>query len=283
MFEDEFPELADGVEGNLEERCYPSVSDTLVFRYCDDPLAYAIKARFTGVSELIKELRAPDAGNRIYCVKFTGVEGVLKTGDLPLRFKEYSVERFGLIVGTLARLAGGSKLTPFIRDSRAFISQPSYWQERPGFLIQVWRTRVFACPVTQIRTSLSSPLSLSKPLGMYVEESWHPTRGKHRYLHWTQHNHRNNSKIDQFRRDALRILEGVGTRGVGTRGRPIGTKQYSDRDEFIRKYRAAYSKAAREAGDEPSQYLVAAVMVISVSTLQRRLSEFGVPWPPGYA
>lgn len=277
MFEDEFPELADGLDDGLADRCYPSVSDTLVFRYSDDPLAYAVKARFEGVSQLLTELRSPDAANRTYCVKFTGVEGLLKTGDLPPRFKDYSVERFGLIVGTLTRLAGGGKLTPFIRDSRAFISQPSYWQERPNFLIQVWRTRVFAYPISQLRTSLSSPLSLSKPLGMYLEERWHPTRGKDRYLHWTQHNHRNNSKIEQFRRDALRVLE-----GVGTRGRPEGTKRYNSRDKFIREYKAAYSKAAQEGENEPSQYVVASVMGISVSTLRRRLSEFSITWPRSY-
>ncbi|MET0465580.1 MAG: hypothetical protein ABW007_20635, partial [Chitinophagaceae bacterium] len=90
-------------------------------------------------------------------------------------------------------------------------------------------------------------------------------------------NHRNNSKIEQFRRDALQILE-----GVGTRGRPEGTKKHNSRDEFIREYKAAYSKAAQEGEDEPSQYSVASIMEISVSTLRRRLSEFSITWPRSY-
>jgi hypothetical protein len=275
MIGDEFPDLADGVDDGLEERCYPSASDILVFRYRDDPPAYAIKARFAGISELLKELRAPDDANRIYCVKFSGVEEVLKTGDLPPRFKNYSVERVGLNIGTLTRLAGGGKLKPFIRDSKLFISQPSYWHERPNFLIQVWRTRVFACPVTQLQTDLSHPLSFIRPLSMYLEERWYPTRGKDRYLHWAVHHQRNNSRIEQFRRDAVQILE-----GGGKLGRPKGTKIHNSREEFIREYGAAYSKSAQGGEGEPSQVSVASVMEISVSTLQRRLREFSITWPP---
>lgn len=271
MFEGEFPEFPDSINDNFEDRCYPDVSDIQVFRYRDDPPAYAIKARFKGILELIKELRSPNAANRIYCVKISGVEEILKTRNLPPRFKNYTVERFGLKISTSTSQANVGKLKPLIQDSAVFVSQPLYWHERPNFLIQVWRTRIFACPITHLHPSVSEPLSLPRPFKMYFEERWHPTRGKERYLHWVEHHHRNNSKIEQFRRDALRIIE-----GVPRRGRPIGTKRYNNREDFIREYRLAYLAAAQESEGSPSQELVAYKMHISKSTLQRRLSEFNI-------
>src|ERR1700750_774697 len=95
----------------IEDRCYPDVSDILVFRYRDDPPAYAIKARFEGISELIRALGSPHAVNRIYCVRFSRADELLTTPDLPARFKIYSVERFGLNIGIFA---GGNKLKPLV-------------------------------------------------------------------------------------------------------------------------------------------------------------------------
>lgn len=272
MIVEGFPEITATDVVRLEDRCYPDVSDILVLRYRDNPPAYAIKARFEGISELIRELGSPHAVNRIYCVRFSRVDELLTTPDLHTRFKNYSVERFGLNIGIFASV---NKLKPLIRDSAGFISQPSYWHERPNYLIQVWRTRVYASPISNIRTSLDKPLGVPNPFEMYLEERWHPTRGKDRYLHWLEHRHRNNSKVDQFRRDALLILQ-----GARKRGRPLGTKAYNTREQFLLDYVEAYSTVARRTMGKPTQYLVVLEMEISVSALQRFLKEFDVPWPP---
>lgn len=249
-------------KADFEQRCYPSTSDIQVYRYLDKPPAYEIRAGYEGVRGLLEDLQAPSQFNKIYCVKLSSAEEFFKKGKLPSkRFLNYAIERFGLKI----RVRGDVK-NPIIPDSLIYVSQPSYWTETSDYLVQVWRTRIFALPVERIVTSLSKPLSLPKPLEIYFEETWHPTRGKARSLHWIYNRHRNNSKIEQFKRDALCILD-----GIPQLGRPRGPVKYSNPDEFIHTYEQVYRTLAKNNEDKVGQELVASKMGISVSTLQRRL------------
>jgi hypothetical protein len=256
---------------DFEHRCYPSTSNIQVFRYRDDPPAYEIRAGYEGVRQLILELSAPAHFNRTYCVRLSRGDDFFKRSEpSSKRFLNYSIERFGL------KIPIKNDKKPPIKDSLIYISQPSYWTEPDGYLIQVWRTRIFALPVDRIRTSLSNPLSLPRPLELYFEEIWHPTKGKQRSVHWIEHRHHNQSKIERFRRDALLILE-----GIKKRGRPLGTKKYSNRDEFTRDYKEAYQKVIRADEDHVSQKAVVSNMNdISLKTFLRRLEEYELSWPP---
>src|ERR1051325_2743382 len=255
MIEERFPIILDDEASlDFEHRCYPNVYDIKVFRYRDDPPAYQILAGYDGIKDLIEELRAPSHFNRIYCARLSSAEALFKTGGLPARrFLDYSVERFGLRIEPFPAVSSKGNLRSPVKDSLVYVSQPSYWYEGSDYLVQVWRTRIFPCPVSAIKTNLQNPLTCPRHWGMYFEESWHPTRGKERSLHWIEHKHRNNSKIEQFRKDALVILD-----GLRRRGRPPITLTPKERAEFITKYQEACSIVAKKKNR--SQRLVAQQM-----------------------
>jgi hypothetical protein len=231
-------------------------------------------AGFDGARQLIEELGAPHYDNAIYCVRLDSAEGMVKTGRLPSKsFSNYTIERFGLRIESYRTARSKGESQSLISDSSQYLCQPTYWRERPDYIVQVWRTRIFACPVTDIQTSLSNPLTPPRFLRMYFEECWHPNRGKARSLHWLEPRDRSKSKVDQFKKDALIILD-----GAKKLGRPPGTKKFDSPDEFILKYKEAYLKVNRVA--TPTPELVANEMGISQSTLYRRRIKYHSSWPP---
>jgi hypothetical protein len=272
MVEGRFPTVFnDEAPLDFEQRCYPNASDIKVFRYRDSPPAYQIWGGFDGVKQLIEELGAPNHVNKIYCVRLSSAEEFFKAGSLPSkRFLNYSVERFGLRIEAFPEVESKGRVQPLIKDSTLYLTQPSYWYERSDYLIQVWRIRVFASPVDSIHTSLSNPLTSTKPLRMYFEECWHPNRGKARSLHWLK-SRNSNSESDRFKEDALRILD-----GVKRKGRPPGTKKLIVPDEFIIRYEKACKEIKRTG--QLNQDLVAYEMGISTSTLYRRLKDHHLSW-----
>jgi hypothetical protein len=183
----------------------------------------------------------------------------------------YCVEKFGLRIEPFPVRNRKGKLTAPLGKASNFLIPPIYWSERSDYVIQVWRTRIFACPVTDVRPSLSKPVS-DRHWAMYLEESWHPNKGKARSLHWSEPRNHRISAVDQFKKDALRILDGA------KQGRPLGTKKFSSKEEFIPKYREAYLKARRrgENGRQP----VADELGISLSTLNRRLVDHDLTFTP---
>lgn len=259
---------------DFEQRCYPDASDIQVFRYKDAPPAYQMRATFGGIRRLLEDLDALEYDYGIFCVRYSSAEELFKAGRLPAkRFSNYSVERFGLRIEPFPVKSSGNKSRQPIRDSSIYLCQPSYWYERDDYLIQVWRTRIFARSVSSIHTSLSNPTTRLRYLGMYFEERWHPYRGKARSLHWTEPKNRSQSKIEQFKKDALLILDG--TKNIG---RPLGTKKLGSPAEFTLKYLEAYREVERVG--EPTKELVAGEMGISTSTLYRRLIDYKLSWPP---
>jgi hypothetical protein len=275
MIKVHFPTIFDDkVLLDFEQRCYPNFSNIKVFRYRDNPPAFQMLAGFDGARQLIEELGAPHYDNAIYCVRLDSAEGMVKTGRLPSKsFSNYTIERFGLRIESYRTARSKGESQSLISDSSQYLCQPTYWRERPDYIVQVWRTRIFACPVTDIQTSLSNPLTPPRFLRMYFEECWHPNRGKARSLHWLEPRDRSKSKVDQFKKDALIILD-----GAKKLGRPPGTKKFDSPDEFILKYKEAYLKVNRVA--TPTPELVANEMGISQSTLYRRRMKYHPNWPP---
>jgi DNA invertase Pin-like site-specific DNA recombinase len=107
---------------------------------------------------------------------------------------------------------------------------------------------------------------------MYLEECWHPNLGKTRTLCWSEPRE-SKAGVDEFKRDAIRILD-----GATPIGRPPGKRKFHSQEEFIPRYREAYLKAEKLGGATPK--LVAAEMKISRSTFFRRLNEFHLEFPP---
>ena len=260
---------------DYEQKCYPSSSNVQVFKYCDNPPSYEIRASFEDVKGLIEKLGAPQHFNRVYCLRIcSGAMFIDKSDKSFKRFKNYTVEQFGLVIEPELQKRGGVDAGYTSLKESDYLCLPLYWNERPDYRVQVWRSRVFACPITAIQTSPSKPLVSNLPLIMCLEERWHPYRGKRRSLTWLEHRYRSSETFEEFRRDALSIL------GDGRRRRR--QKLYDDPDEFYRQLLIAYKKAAKGGNKDPSQPDVAFEMKpsISIRTLQYRLKEHGISWPP---
>jgi hypothetical protein len=275
MTEARFPTLFDDrLLLDFEQRCYPNASDIQVFRYRDRPPAYQISGSFEGIWPLVKELDAPTYHNAIYCVTLMSAVELLPSNSILSRGPEnYCVERFGLRIEPFLQRNREGKLIAPVGKAYKFLLPPTYWSERSDYVIQVWRTRVFGCSVTSIHSSLSEPIS-QRHWAMYLEESWHPNKGKARSLHWSEPRNHKKSTVDQFKKDALQILD-----GAKKQGRPLGSKRFNSKQEFISRYRKAYLKVLRrdgKAGHEP----VADELGISLSTFNRRLVDHDLTFPP---
>lgn len=274
MVEFNFPTLfTPKLVAEYEQRCYPDGSRPLVFQYRDRPPAYQILGAFEGIRPLIEQLDAPKAHNAVFCVRWSGAAEFFEPKFIfPKRFSNYSVERFGLRIQPFPVDDSECKLTGDIKNSARFLTQPRYWFERLDYLVQVWRTRVFAYPIKDIPSTLSNPISQGDRR-MLLEECWHSRRGTTRILQWVEPRDHSRSQVDRFRRDALCILDG------SKRGRPPGTKKFKDPDKFKVEYIKAYLKVTRR-GVEPTRKAVAAELGISVSTFYRRLCHYELPFPP---
>lgn len=278
MVEFNFPTLfTRKLVAEYEQRCYPDGSRPLVFQYRDRPPAYQILGEFQEIKPLIKQLGAPTADNAVFCVRWSSAAEFFKQKLIPpRRFLNYSIERFGLRVQPFPIGNSQCKTTGDIKNSSRFLTQPRYWFERENYLVQVWRTRIFAYPIKDIRSSLSnpiSPFSLSTQ-SMHLEERWHYCRGTARTLYWLEPRDNRRREVDQFMCDALRILD-----GFKPIGRPAGTRKFNSPDEFTIKYRQAYLALARRKAD-PTHEEVATELGISLSTFNRRLREYHLPFPP---
>jgi len=274
MFLFDFPiRFTPKLVAEYERRCYPDDSNPQVFQYRDRPPAYQILGTFEGVRPLVEEFDLPKAHNNHFCLRWSGADELIKTKvSLPRRFKNYSVERFGLRIQPFPIGKSQSKSTRDIKKSATFVTQPRYWLEWEDYLVQVCRTRIFAYPVKEIKSNLSNPFSLSFR-GMYVEERWHPYRGTARNFFWKEPCV-SRREADQFIQDALRLLY-----GYKPIGRPPGTKKFNSPEEFKPAYRKAYLNIARRE-DEPNREAVASELGVSASTFYRRLGEYHLPFPP---
>src|SRR5918911_2327060 len=258
---------------DYERRCYPSASNIQVFKYRDNPSSYEIRASFKGIRGLIEEIKAPHHFNRIYCLRIcSGAMFIDKSDKSFKRFMNYTVEQLGLLIEPELQKRGGVDAGYTLLEASDYLCLPIYWNERPDYRVQVWRTRIFDCPLADFHTSPSDPLGPTRPLYLYLEERWHPNTGKQRSLIWFSHRCKKGKKIDQFRRDALLILGD--SKGLG---RP---KKYGNRNDFIRELKKAYEQVAISGMKDPTQPQVAEEMEISLLTFQRYLGEYNIPWPP---
>jgi hypothetical protein len=260
---------------DYDNRCYPGTSNIQVFKYCDEPPSYEIRASFDGIRGLLEELEAPRHFNRVYCLRICSAAMFVDKSDRSFkRFKDYTVEQFGLLIEPDLQKRSGIDAGYTSLKSADYLCLPVYWNESPSYRIQVWRSRVFACPITDIQTTPSKPLGQNLPLVMYLEERWHPYRGKSRSLKWLEHRYRSSKTIEQFRRDTLLILGDVKR---GGRQKQI----YPDPDKFYQDLRKAYEKVAKRSKKEPSQIEVALEMEqeLSLKTFQTRLNDYEISWP----
>lgn len=262
----------------VDEKYYPSRSNVQVYQYSDDPLAYEIWASFGKAEDLIKKLGLPLYHNRRYVsAYFTGSDSPRTSNPLPRSFTNYTVEIFGIKVSFPPLVKKKDKLWRNVPDIPKYMCDPIYWRESSKYGVHIWRTRVFDRPISVLNPSSAQPLSHPDPWDLYLEERWHPNGGIRWSINWSENLALSASKVSQFMQHALRIL------GY-TKEKPKkwGKRKLSDPEEFLNKLLDIYKIEMNRLESKPSQRIIAAALGISRSTLERRLKEHHVTWPPDW-
>ncbi len=263
------------VDPNFERKCYPSSSDIQVFQYRDDPPAYEIGARFSGVEDLTRKLGVPFYHNRTYISAFfRGSTFPRVSNQLSKRFNNYTVEIFGFRVAT-SSLPKKPSLWPIRPELPKYGREPILLRDSPQHEIHVWRTRVFNCQISVLNISPSRPLSHPEPWRLYLEERWHPSGGRQWSTNWNENLDLSTSQVSQFMQNALQILG-----YMEEKPKKWGNRRLSNRAEFISVLLDVFQKESNRLEKAPSQEIVAAGMGISRTTFYRRLKELEIPWPP---
>jgi hypothetical protein len=188
---------------------------------------------------------------------------------------KYSAEIFGLLLNWPGH-PYYSLRDLVLNEIAQYKTQPIYWTYRPGYIVQVWRLRLFPCTTTGIRTSLLNPLSPAASAMAYLEECWHPRRGFSLSLNGLEQ--LSDSQIPtfiQFTQDALQIM-----RRAKRSGRPPWSGEYQSSKEFIMKYKAAYLDVKHKMGHKSIQPAVALKLGICTATLRKYIKKSETKWPP---
>lgn len=240
------------------------------FCYSDDPPAYLLSLSDNGVQQLVRELGLPQVEGMGYAARlFIGSE--LVEPSFSRDFEKYSVEAFGLYLPKpLTSITDIPQLDP-----SQYRSPANYYEDFPWFPVQIWRWRVFNCPIETLQTNPYHPVSDDNLPLMYFEERWHPQDGKRRLLGGLEHLlHSQISFIGKFIDDALYLI-GDTEKPVKTRGRH---KKYSNANKFHRKLTEALSELSHVGKESPTEVEVAEQMNISPATFKRRLNDYGLTW-----
>jgi hypothetical protein len=228
----------------------------------NDPRIYAIQSGFEGARSLIRELEMPGDPAQLYFLGFF-------RGERFINKKGYVLEEFGLTTrepGPYHVFYSRPGNTPY---------RPRYWRLLGGRLVQVWRSRVLACNVQDIGTTLSNPFSPQNPNVMFFEETWHPNKGRSRMIGSIQNRRRSHTPdLNAFCQDALRILR-------YTTNNP-GLRDYSNAYRFFRDLEDSYTKLSKMSDRRPTMQMVAVEMRISRKTLRKYLDRFDIDWPPDF-
>jgi hypothetical protein len=268
-----------------DQSYYPSKDVPQVIRHEDRPPAYAIFPTYPGVSKLITELDMPTESDVIYNLSYLSVEDFLNFRGYSyvnnIRRSQYSVELLGLLIKLPENFCLG--MTVPRPDPSLYKCEPRYCIEHGFRLVQIWRLRVYTCPLENIETSCCSPFGKFPSGTLYVEERWHPLADtKRRLIGGIETVSKNKGLgLDRFYADALPILEGnfKTLKSDVKMGRTQGTTYYTA-TEFPHKLREAYQKLYDLKDEKPKQEAVAVELKIGLSTLRRYLRNLKISWPP---
>lgn len=256
-----------------ERRCYPSARDVQVFLIQDQPRVYITCARFEPARLLAEELDMPvnDKVRYVICL----LEGALliRGGKSPERLKQYSLEIFGLAVERPPSSDPWLEMVP-MPDPSQYVSEPTYCWWDGVRLVQAWRRRVFPCAVELLGASLAEPLSPKEPQTLYLEECWHPNRGRRVLLGGASETMSQVTKRNRFQSDAFGILQ-----YQNVRGRSVGSKLYPTEAEFKLAARKAYYDLVELIDGRPTRVQVATQMGISSAAFSYYMRDFDLKWP----
>lgn len=276
------------LESKIEElkeelKSYPSSRSWQVYLETDDPLIYRIRGSFPAAQEIIKTLGMPANTSETYWLLITKGNRIRKKHK---KYGNYAVEDFGIGIKGVkldpeTEISDETHLPnwpldPQMPDPSAYKREPRYWRLFGGVhLVQVWRSRVFSCPLDDINSTVEDPFSLKQPRIMYFQETWHPHRGQKRWIAGLENTeHSTKWDLSEFYRDALRLL--------GYKTRKLGPYAYVNIDVFLRDFEDACAKVRQRQTRRPSLTNVALELLIDRRTLKKCLERFDIPWPPTF-
>lgn len=272
--QDRSAEFAGGIKRVANSRMYyPNRDEWQVQKLTYYLPIYLIRPAFKGVKELVEELDLPSGPEELYYSRFcSGSEYVNCAGPSIEQYERYTVELFGLKIKPTKPLTYPLKYE--IPDPAQYATPPEYWQYSHREIIQIWRLRIFDCPLTEIQTTTASPLSPHHPDKLYLEVRWHPNRPKLIFMGGFSHVHISFlEELKRFFGDAYRILE-----KVNPVGRPPGTSKYPDSDGFRRRLMRELRAYRKRHETKPGEKEIAFKMGLSVSTFKRCMRSAGLLW-----
>lgn len=259
------------------EYCLNFSDGSFIFRM-GTPHYYLFTSTPPGLPDVLYDLKMSPATFGEYDLRFLSVEDFLKDRGRPhpklsKRYQSYTVQTFGLS----ACPRPGMKFSFPPPHPSQYKCEPMYWYRLGVLPVQIWRIRVFSCPLEKIKTSIHNPFGLFPPQTVYVEERWHPKAGVTRLIGGLGNAPNYGSVgLEQLYEDALGIMT-----GYIKRGRPRGTTYYT-REQFSTDLKKHYRKVLKETkggSRKPSRAAVALSLGIGISTLYRYMDKFNVHWP----
>jgi hypothetical protein len=263
----------------VELKSYPSSRNAQVYQVSQNPPYYSIAPSYPPAQALARELGMPVAADETYWLQ-------VRPGNTPFtrqkKYQNYSIEEFGLTTKrpTLPKLDPeevmrlGRPETPK-PDPSLYTCRPRYWCFSGEWLVQIWRSRVLACPIKCFRSTVERPFISQYPNVMFFEEIWHPIQGRKRSVGGIEHLHQSAGTHDpnELYRDALRIL------GYKVRK---SRRRYETADELRRDLAAASLRIKVYRAKKGTLENFALELDIDRKTLSNYLNDFSLslPHPP---
>lgn len=261
-------------EAKYNRKCFPSRDNIQVGRMSSKPPAFYIHPSFEGVRQTVKDLGMPHGLDASYYLRyFNGAEFIDYHKRSFLKFKKYAVEAFGIRI----KLPSDDDIFKLdmqpLPDAANYKYPPIYWYEGSFLLVQIWRLRVFKCPLAEIQVPISNPLTPNTPPVVKFEWRWHPRNDPLKLMYGPHYLFpRDPPKPLSFFKDCCRI--------VGD-GRALGRpREFTDPDFFVQVVTDAYRRLRKPDQKPPSRGLVAVELEIDRKTFYHYLKNFKVPWPP---
>jgi hypothetical protein len=269
----DYKEFKTGImKPSRSRRFYPQRDNWEVYQISVYPPIYIIQPTFEGVSKLVEELDLPTGPKELYYSKLcSGGEYVTPVGKRIEKYDKYTVEAFGLKIKPTTPLSYPLKYE--LPDPSQYSTPPRYWQNSHCEIIQIWRLRIFDCPIEALQTTASNPLSPYHPNILYLEERWHPSQPRLVFIGGLSDVHISFvPELERFFCDAYRLLE-----QLNPRGRPLGTSIYTS-DAFYRRMMKELRAFRKLNKYKPTQKQIAYKMGISESTFKRNFRITGLSW-----
>lgn len=164
-------------EAEYNRKCFPSRDNIQVFQMSGNPPSFYINPDFEGVRQVVKDLDIPNSSEATYFLRFFhGAEFIKYHKRSFLKFKKYAVEAFGIRIKLPADVDLFKLERQPLPEATDYKYPPFYWYESPYHLVQIWRLRIFNCPLERIQVPISNPLNPNIPPIVRFEWRWNPQK-----------------------------------------------------------------------------------------------------------